>query len=66
MVRAGAERGELGAIDQMSQVLKGEDLAARREQQLLHVLPTHLESAPGDAGDHLKSRRVGQREALPA
>src|SRR5262249_14555165 len=38
--------------------LQGKDLAAGRQQQLLHVLAAHLEASSSDAGDHLEFRRI--------
>ena len=40
-------------LDQMVEILQGEDVVARRQQQLLHVFVSDFEPSAGDAGNNL-------------
>ena len=41
-------------VDELGEVLEGEDLTPGREEQLLHVLAADAESAAGNARDHFE------------
>jgi hypothetical protein len=43
-----------GTLHQVAQCLEGEHLASGREEQLCHILTSHLEAEDGNAGDNLK------------
>jgi len=45
--------------------LQSEDLAARVEENALHVLPTDFKATSVDAGDHVKAWLAGTNTAIP-
>ena len=58
-----AEGGEIGAGDEMIERLESEDLPARCQQKLFHVLTSDADAASGDACNDLKLLPSAQHRA---
>ena len=52
------EGAEIRVLYELLHVLKGENFASGRDQQLAHVFAAHSEAPPRDAGYHFECRLI--------